>query len=455
MNEEIFREYDIRGVVDTDLTFDVVKKLGQGIASYIKNHNANQIVISRDNRESSLRFRNALTEGINSCGCDVIDIGLLPTPLFYFSMFQLKKDGGIMITGSHNPPNFNGFKIFENGSTIYGDEIQKVKKIILNNKFPEGNGKIIPENTILDKYIEYVSKNITLSKPIKVVVDCGNGTAGLVAPILLNKIGAEVVELYCELDGRFPNHHPDPTIPAYLKDLQTKVKETNADVGIAYDGDADRIGAIDNKGNILWGDRLLGLFSRDVLQKGHAKIVLEVKCSQALVEYITKYGGTPIMWKAGHSLIKGKMKEEKASLGGEMSGHMFFRDRYFGYDDAIYASARLVEILSNSNLKLSEILSDMPLYNSTPEIRIGCPDKDKFWVIEEVKKYFSKKYKVIDIDGARVLFNDGWGLVRASNTQPVIVMRCEGKTEKALLEIKEIIKSKLKEYSIVEIPKDL
>ena len=445
INPQIYREYDIRGVVDKDLTPAIVMRMGQGFGTYMIQHNKLNLVVGRDGRLSSKSFAEALTEGILSTGCHVTDIGLCPTPVYYFSIFHLDKDGGMVVTGSHNPPEFNGFKISVGKSTIFGEEIQSLGRLIQKGKFYSGKGSLGREE-ILRPYEDYVKKNIRLEKPMKVVIDAGNGTAGEVAGPLLRDLGCELEELYCEVDGRFPNHFPDPTIPGNLKDLIGRVRKTGADVGIGYDGDADRIGVVDDQGNIIWGDQLMILFSREILKvKKGATFVAEVKCSQNLYNDIERQGGKAIMWRTGHSLIEEKMREEKAALGGEMSGHIFFADRYFGYDDAIYASCRLIELLSKTGQKLSQLLSDVPRTFITPEIRVECPDEMKFKVVETVREALRKDHPVIDVDGARVTFEDGWGLVRASNTQPVLVLRFEALTEGRLNEIRGLVERKVQE----------
>jgi phosphomannomutase / phosphoglucomutase len=445
INPQIYREYDIRGVVDKDLTPAIVKKLGQGFGTYMVQHNKLNLVVGRDGRLSSKSFAEALIEGLLSTGCHVTDIGLCPTPVYYFSIFHLDKDGGMVVTGSHNPPEFNGFKVSVGKSTIFGEEIQNLGRLIEKEKFASGKGSFRREE-IIRPYQDYIKKNIRLDKPLKVVIDAGNGTAGGVAGPLIKDLGCQLGELYCEVDGRFPNHFPDPTIPGNLKDLIDRVKKTGADVGIGYDGDADRIGVVDDRGNIIWGDQLMILFSREILKarKG-ATFVAEVKCSQNLFNDIESHGGKAIMWRTGHSLIKEKMREEKAVLGGEMSGHIFFADRYFGYDDAIYASCRLIELLSKTDQKLSYLLSDVPKTFITPEIRMDCPDEIKFKVVDIVKEALKKEYPVIDVDGARVKFEDGWGLVRASNTQPVLVLRFEALTQGRLNEIRGLVERKVQE----------
>ena len=443
INPQIFREYDIRGVVHQDLTPDIVRRLGQGFGTHMAHLGRRELVVGRDGRLSSNTFEQALIEGLISTGCHVIDIGLCPTPVYYFSIFHFDKDGGMVVTGSHNPPEFNGFKVSVGKSTIFGKEIQNLRRLIEKAEFVVGQGSL-SQKEIIRPYQDYIKKNIHIEKKMKVVIDAGNGTAGIVAGPLLEDLGCELEELYCEVDGRFPNHFPDPTIPGNLKELIERVKKNQADVGIGYDGDADRIGVVDDQGNIIWGDQLMILFSREILKgnKG-ATFVAEVKCSQNLFNDIEKNGGRAIMWRTGHSLIKEKMKEEKAALGGEMSGHIFFADRYFGYDDAIYASCRLIELLSKTDKRLSQLLSDIPKTFITPEIRVDCPDEIKFKVVENVKEALRKDYPVIDVDGVRVKFEDGWGLVRASNTQPALVLRFEALVEKRLEEIKKLVEDRV------------
>ena len=453
INPQIFREYDIRGVVDKDLTPEVVKRLAQGFGTHMKALGYHDLVVGRDGRLSSKSLSEAVIEGLLSTGCHVTDIGLCPTPVYYFSIFHLDKEGGIMVTGSHNPPEFNGLKISAGRSTIFGEQIQDLRRLIEKGEFASGRGKV-SQSEIIKPYQDHIKKDIHLKKKINVVIDAGNGTAGIVAGQLLTELGCHVEELYCDVNGRFPYHFPDPTIPENLKDLIEFVKKTKADTGIGYDGDADRIGVVDDQGNILWGDQLMILFSRDILKsrKG-ATFIAEVKCSQNLFEDVQHHGGKAIMWKTGHSLIKEKMKNEKAVLGAEMSGHLFFADRYFGYDDAIYASCRLVELLSRTDQKLSQLLQDIPKTSITPEIRVDCPDEIKFQVVEKVKEELEKTYPIIDVDGVRVQFGDGWGLVRASNTQPVLVLRFEASTEKRLTEIKKWVEDKV-QTAIQKITKD-
>jgi phosphomannomutase/phosphoglucomutase len=462
----IFREYDIRGVVGQDLTLDLTEQIGKAFGTYLLRHGSShtmpagrQVSLGWDVRLSSPSLRERLIAGILSTGLDITDIGVCPTPLLYFSLFRLPVQGGVMITGSHNSAEFNGFKLCVGKSTLYGEEIQKIRQLIERKDYEEGRGTL-KTSEIIPNYIDYLTDQFSKSlksrkRRLKVVADAGNGTAGAVAPRLLKNLGCEVVELYCEGDGRFPNHHPDPTVTENLKDLVSKVKETRADLGIGYDGDADRIGVVDEKGQILWGDRLMLIFARAILGDHKANLpppvfISEVKGSHLLYEDIRKRGGKAIMWKTGHSLIKAKMKEEGAVLAGEMSGHMFFSDRYFGYDDAIYASCRLVEILTHSQRSLSDLLSDLPRTYSTPEIRVDCPDSVKFKVVESLKTKFQDPslsrppfpiQEVNTVDGIRITFSNGWGLVRASNTQPALVLRYEADSQDGLSKIKDFIET--------------
>ncbi len=444
MNPKVFREYDVRGVVGQDLNDEFVYTLGQAVGTYSIARGVRTMTVGRDCRTSSEAYRDAMIGGLLSTGVRVTDVGICATPMLYFSIRHFRTDGGVMITGSHNPPEFNGFKICVGPDTIYGDDIQELRRIMEKGVYLTGTGSSEMKD-VSCPYEEFISDHVQVKEGLKVAVDAGNGVGGIFALPIFEKFGCKVTPLFCEVDGRFPNHFPDPTIPENLKDLISAVESSRADVGIAFDGDADRIGVVTDRGDILYGDEILLLFSRYILQKNPgAAIIGEVKCSQKLFDDIEKHGGRPIMWKAGHSLIKGKMKEEKALLAGEMSGHIFFADRYFGFDD-LYASARLLEILSLSGMKLSEILSDVPKTFSTPEIRLDCSDSIKFEVVDELKKYFRTRYKIIDIDGVRIPFDDGWGLIRASNTQPVLVLRFEAHTEKRLQEIRSLIENTLKE----------
>ena len=446
MKAHIFREYDIRGKVPDELEQESVYLLGRSLGTYFQERGANSIALGRDCRLSSPGLSETLKKGLINTGMTVVDVGMVPTPLLYFSLHHLTVDGGVQITGSHNPPEYNGFKVCLGKNTIYGEEIQKIRAIGESGIFAEGRGETETAE-IITPYLKDVLEGIRTGPVMrKVVLDAGNGVGGLVAPQLYERMGIQVERLFCEPDGRFPNHHPDPTIPENLDHLFRKVAETGADVGISFDGDADRIGVVEGDGRIIWGDQLMILFSRDILkQVPGARIIGEVKCSQTLYDDIEKHGGIPIMWKAGHSLIKGKMKAEGALLAGEMSGHLFFADRYYGFDDAIYAGARLLEILTRDEQTLQDHLSDVPVLVSTPEIRLDCPDEKKFDVVARLAEGFKRDFDVVDVDGARVLFEGGWGLVRASNTQPVLVLRFEAMDEKRLDEIRKIFMERVAE----------
>lgn len=443
MNPNVFREYDVRGVVDQDLNEEFVFNLGRAIGTYADQHKVKTMSIGRDCRLSSDAYHNFLIQGLNSCGIDTIDVGLCATPMLYFSIRHLKTDGGVMVTGSHNPPEFNGFKICIGHDTIYGDNIQDLRKIIESNRFAAGRGGSRNQDISKD-YEDYLFENVFINKKLKVIVDAGNGVGGRFFLPLLQRLNYDVTDIYCEPDGRFPHHFPDPTVEDNLEELIRVVREQKADLGIAFDGDADRLGVISDKGEIIWGDKLLLLFSRYILQdKPNSTIIGEVKCSQVLYDDIKKHSGRPIMWKAGHSLIKAKMKEEKAALGGEMSGHIFFADRYFGYDDAIYAALRLLEILSQTGKQISSLLSDVPQTFATPEIRIDCPDDKKAEVVKKIKNHYRNAPGVIDIDGVRIPFKEGWALVRSSNTQPIIVLRFEASSSEALQAIRREVEELL------------
>jgi phosphomannomutase / phosphoglucomutase len=447
VNPSIFREYDIRGLAERDFDEKFALLLGKVHGTIVTERGGTRVTVGRDCRATSDAYAEAIIAGLVSTGLHVYDIGVCPTPLLYFSLFHLDVDGGIEVTASHNPSEYNGFKLCIGKETLYGQQIQDVRAKLERNQFQEKAGGKVEIYEIVPPYHQHLLRDVPkLKRPLKVVVDAGSGVGGPVAPPIFRQLGCTVWEIACTPDGTFPVHHPDPTLPENLELLIEKVKEEKADLGIAYDGDADRIGAVDEKGNILWGDELLVLFSRDVLQRNPKAIIIsEVKCSQRLYDDIAKRGGTPIMWKAGHSLLKAKMKETDALLAGEMSGHMFFKERYFGYDDAIYASLRLLEILANSELPLSALLSDLPRSVSTPEIRVDCPDDQKFVIAEKAKEYFSQRYDTIDVDGARIQFAEGWGLIRASNTQPALVLRFEAQSAEKLKEYRALVEGKLKE----------
>ena len=445
MNSNIFRQYDIRGVADRDLTDDAIELIGKAFASYLSQVKAEgkNLVIGRDIRPSSEQIFKSLSKALISSGISVTDIGIVTTPVCYFAIQHFKKSGGIMITGSHNPPEYNGLKMVLGTNSVFGDDIQTLRQIAEQKKFISGTGTL-ERTEIIPAYQRYVKQSFKFMRKLKVVIDSGNGTAGLVAPKVLRELGHEVIDLFSEPDSNFPNHHPDPTVEKNLEDIIREVKTQRADCGLAFDGDADRIGVIDDRGGIIWGDKLLILFSRAILMKHPgATFVADVKCSHLFFEDVHRHGGKAVMWKTGHSLIKQKLKELKADLGGEMSGHMFFADRYFGFDDGLYAGIRVLEILDQTGKKISELLSDVPKTYATPEIRVDCPDEEKFKIVSDVADFFKSRYPTVDIDGVRIDFGDGWGLVRASNTQPVLVTRFEAITEKRLNEIRKIVEEKV------------
>ncbi|MEJ2659801.1 MAG: phosphomannomutase/phosphoglucomutase [Desulfobacteraceae bacterium] len=443
MNPEIFRQYDIRGIAGKDMDEKDVVLLGRGIGTYLHRQGNAYIAVGRDCRVSSDDYAERLIQGLTATGCRVVDIGMCPTPVSYFAIRHLSTQGAVMVTASHNPPEYNGFKICSGVDSVYGEQIQEIHRLIQAEDFQEGRGSV--ENyEILPAYVEYILENIDLKAPLRVGVDAGNGMGGLTSIPIITNLGCEVHELFTEPDGTFPNHEADPTVAANMQDLVALVKEKHLDVGIGYDGDADRIGVVDADGQIIYGDQLMILFSREILsRKPGATFISEVKCSQTMYDDIAAHGGNAIMWKTGHSMIKQKMKEVRAELAGEMSGHIFFADRYFGFDDAVYATCRLLEILADTGKTIGELLVDVPKTFNTPEIRVEMPDNVKFKVVERVTDYFRQREKVIDIDGARVLFGDGWGLVRASNTQPALVLRFEALSDKRLAEIRTIVESAL------------
>jgi len=457
INPEIFRKYDIRGIVDKELTKETVIAIGKGYGSLLidktKKKNLN-VLISGDARESTPMFIENLTEGLNSLGISVVNGGLLPTPVLYFGVFNLEVDGGIQVTGSHNPPEFNGFKMLIGNESLSGEEIQEIREIIEKDSFEKlENTTENSKKDVMTMYKKYFKDNFSneTGKGLKVVVDAGNGVSGPDSPEIFRQLGAEVVELFTEVDGTFPNHHPDPTEEKNMQDLIKTVLQEKADIGIAFDGDGDRIGAVDDKGRIIWGDQLLTIFSLSILkERGKGTFIGEVKCSQTMYDEIEKAGGNAIMYKTGHSLIKKKMKEEKALLAGEMSGHIFFADRYFGYDDATYGGARLIEIVKKEGKKLSEIFDSLPKMTSTPEMKVECADSKKFILIKKMQDAIENNTynleglkKLITIDGLRMIFEDGWGLIRASNTTPVLVLRFEAKDTNSLKKIENKVKKML------------
>ena len=443
----IFREYDIRGIADRELPDDGVRELGRAFGTYFIRHGARRVNLARDCRLSSPRLHDALLAGVVATGCDVTDLGVVPTPLLYYSVFHLGADAGVMITGSHNPSDYNGFKVMLGKSTIHGEEIQRIRQIIETGDFAAGEGSV-ESYDVATPYVNEIAGQFTLRRRIKVVSDAGNGTAGPVFRRILEKLNCESVELFFEMDGHFPNHHPDPTQPENLEHLVAAVAANHADVGLAFDGDSDRLGAVDEQGTILYGDQLMIIYGREILsRKPGATIIGEVKSSQNMYDELTRHGGNAIMWKTGHSLIKARMQETKAELAGEMSGHMFFADRYYGFDDALYAACRLLEIVANSNEPLSANLRGLPPTFATPEIRVDCPDASKFAIVSAVRERFQRDYDVIAIDGARINFGQGWGLVRASNTQPVLVLRFEAQSPELLAGYRKLVEDAVTEAS--------
>jgi phosphomannomutase/phosphoglucomutase len=445
MNPEMFREYDIRGIAGKDMDTNDVVRIGKGIASFLRRRQRTKIVVGQDCRATSKDYARHLIQGLRSAGCDVVDVGVCPTPVLYFAIQHLKQEGGVMVTASHNPAEYNGFKICIGSDSVHGEGLQEIRELIENQQFQQGNGTLTQVN-VIDAYHALIKSQISLKAGLKIGVDAGNGTAGVVAVPLLKALGCEVHDIYCDMDGSFPNHPADPTVAANLVDLIELVKTKGLDLGIGFDGDGDRIGVVDEDGNIIYGDKLMIIFSREILsRKPGATFISEVKCSQTMYDDIERNGGRAIMWRTGHSLIKQKMKEEKAALAGEMSGHMFFADRYLGYDDATYAACRLLEIIADTQKPISALLADVPPTFTTPEIRVDCADAVKFDVVKKVTAIFKSQHDVIDIDGVRVLFADGWGLVRASNTQPALVLRFEALTEARLNEIRQLVETTLAE----------
>jgi len=437
--------------VEKDFPDDVVQSLGKGFGTWALQHDVNTIGLSGDVRLTSPHLKKQFAAGVNSTGVDVIDLGILPTPVNYFSLYQLPIDGAVQITGSHNPPAYNGFKMSLKSGSVYGEQIQAIRQIIESGEFAEGSGQISRQE-ILDKYIETIVEKITLEKPLKVAIDCGNASAALAAPEIFRRLKVGATELYCDVDGSFPNHHPDPTVLKNVQDLIDTVRDGDYDVGIAYDGDGDRVGVVDDTGHVVWADYLMTIFLDEVIHNPGDEVIFDVKCSQALEQAIREKGGTPVMWKTGHSLIKQKMKDSTARFAGEMSGHIFFADDYYGYDDAIYASVRVLQTLSRTDRKLSELLAELPHFESTPEMRLeAADDAEKFKIAERAKEYFSQKYEYIDVDGIRIKFGDGWGLVRSSNTQPVIVCRFEAKSKERLQEIRDLVINKLQEFGDLKV----
>ena len=445
VNKYIFREYDIRGKVKDDFPPEVVLNLGKAFGTFIKRSGGQEIALSGDVRLSTPSLIEQFKAGVLSTGVDVINIGIMPTPVNYYSMFKLDVAGAVQITGSHNPPEFNGFKMSRNKKSVFGESIQDLRAIIEKEDFENGEGDEAPYNILRD-YKKMISSKIELDKRLNVVLDCGNAAGAVCAPEIFRNFNIELEELFCNVDGTFPNHHPDPTVEENLQDLIEKMKTGKFDVGIAFDGDADRIGVVDEKGGVIWADQLMALFLPEIIDPGD-EILFDVKCSKSLEEMIIKYGGKPVMWKTGHSLVKQKMLDLNCKFGGEMSGHIFFADDYFGFDDGIYVAARLLQTLSRSSKTLSELKDELPKYFSTPEMRLEAKsDEDKFRISEIAVKYFTDNYNCSTVDGVRINFDEGWGLVRASNTQPVIVCRFEATSIEKMDEYKNLVISKLNEF---------
>jgi len=450
INKYIFREYDIRGKVASDFPPEMVQLLGKGYGTFVKRNGAKKVALSGDVRLTTPELKQNFKEGLLSTGLNVVDIGILPSPVNYYSMWKLDIDGAVQITGSHNPPEFNGFKMSLFKKAVFGEAIQEIRNFIEKQDFSEGDGEF-SEYDIMPDYKKMILEKIKIEKPMKVVMDCGNAAACVNGPEIFKSLGIDLTELFCDVDGNFPNHHPDPTVKANLSELIKLMKTGKYDVGIAFDGDADRVGVVDETGDIIWADQLMALFLPEIVEKGD-EILFDVKCSQALEEMIVKYGGTPVMWKTGHSLIKQRMAELECKFGGEMSGHIFFADDFFGFDDALYVAARLVQLLSKTDKILSELKSVLPKYYSTPEMRMACEsDEEKFRIAKEAEEYFIKNYECSTVDGVRIKFGDGWGLVRSSNTQPVIVCRFEAGTQKRMEEIKDLVLTKLLTIGKLEI----
>ncbi|HLW47022.1 MAG TPA: phosphomannomutase/phosphoglucomutase [bacterium] len=447
---QIFREYDIRGVVGRDLDADAAGMIARAFGVYLRRAGVRRAVIGHDNRVSSVELYTAATRGLTAAGCDVIGIGLAITPMLYFAVHHFEVPGGMMVTASHNPPEFNGFKLCLGPGTLFGAQIQDVR-MLTQAATEAATPGTTEDRAVFPAYRQALVERIRLGpKRLRVALDCGNGTAGAFAPEIFRAWGCDVLPLYCDLDPSFPHHHPDPVAPENLTDLIRLVRDSGADVGIGLDGDGDRIGVVDDRGAILWGDLLMALFWREVLAAHPGALALvEVKCSQALIDEIRRLGGRPEFTRTGHSLIKARMRETGAVFAGEMSGHMFFADEYYGFDDAVYAAGRLLRMLARTGTPLSALTAEIPRYHATPEIRVACPDDRKFQVVEALTREFRAKYQVIDVDGARVVFPDGWALVRASNTQPVLVVRAEGTTPEALERAKGILEDALRRQTDV------
>ncbi len=445
MESGIFREYDIRGVAGVDIQEEDVKNIGKAFGTLINQKGGQKVSVGRDCRLTSDRYADLFIQGVLSTGCDVVDIGMCPTPVLYFSIHHLDLGGGAMITASHNPPEYNGFKLMNGHDSIHSQGLQEIRKVIERSAYITGSGRFTRED-VLTPYQKYITDHITIPAALRLGIDAGNGTGGITALPVLKELGCEVYDLFCDPDGRFPNHEADPTQKKNLGELIALVKEKKLDLGVGYDGDADRIGVVDKNGTVIYGDQLMVIYAREILsRKPGATFISEVKCSMVMYDDIRHHGGNAIMWRTGHSLIKKKMKEENAELAGEMSGHMFFKDRFFGFDDALYATCRLLEIMAATGKGVDELIQDLPQTFTTPEIRVECPDEIKFDVVAQIVAHYKAKQEVIDIDGMRALYPDGWGLVRASNTQPALVLRFEALTSPRLDEIRQDIETTLKQ----------
>jgi phosphomannomutase/phosphoglucomutase len=454
INEDIFRAYDIRGIVETALTPDAVTQIGQAFASEARAQNRDTVVIGRDGRLSSPELASALSDGLRAGGCNVIDVGMVPTPVLYYATHKLETGTGIMVTGSHNPPQYNGLKMLIAGNTIYGDGIKSLYQRIVDGHLDSGDGSY-EQQDVIPAYIDTIISDIQLARPLDIAVDCGNGVAGVLAVDLFSRLGCQVTELYCDVDGTFPNHHPDPSKPENLDDIKQAIATHALDLGLAFDGDGDRVGIIDNKQNIIWADRQMMLYAADVLErKPGAQIIFDIKSSTNLAKFIEQHGGEALMWKTGHSFIKAKMKETGAELAGEMSGHIFFKERWFGFDDGLYSAARMLEILSRRNQSSSEVFAELPDSVNTPELQIMFEEGEHYAFMEKFKQEADfENAEIITIDGMRVNYPQGWGLIRPSNTTPCLVLRFEANSQAALDDIQHKFRQEiLKQDNSLELP---
>lgn len=449
LSQQIFREYDIRGLADTELDNEVAHSIGRAYATTLKRVGGRRMVLARDARVHSDRIAEAFAEGVMATGVDVLDVGRAPTPVMYYGLFELEVDGGVIVTASHNTREFNGFKMCLGRDALFGEQIRTLYEMIQAKDFDTGSGQKSQDLSLSDRYVDRVKSAGEKLDGFELVIDAGNGMAGELAPRIFEELGCKLTKLYCEPDGTFPNHEADPTQPDNLKDLiAAMAANPSAQVGIGYDGDADRIGAVDSTGEILYGDQLLIVFAREVLSRGPETILCDVKCTGLLEQDVAKHGGRLVRWKTGHSLIKAKLKEEQAALAGEMSGHMFFADSYYGYDDAIYASVRLANIVARTGKTLTEMLSDLPTRVSTPELRITCSDDDKFKIVEAIGDALKSEYETLTLDGVRFSSDTGWGLVRPSNTGPVLVMRFEAESQEELTSLKAVLSRELQKHGL-------